>query len=75
MENLTKTELLRILYINGGTMDMGGISAYMMNYYRHFDRSLIQIDFIVHGEDGIYDEEIQKMGGVVYHVPVKKIIY
>lgn len=62
----------RILYINGGTMHRGGIESYMMNYYRNIDRERLQIDFIVHGfEKGVYDDEIEKMGGKIYHVPVK----
>lgn len=62
----------RILYVNGGLMDNGGITQYMMNYYRHIDKSRIQIDFIVHGEErGIYDDEIELLGGKVYQVPVK----
>ena len=63
---------IRILYINGGTMDFGGISSYMMNYYRQFDKSKIQVDFIVHGEGGVYDQEIEKMGGIIYHIPTKR---
>ncbi len=63
---------IRILYVNGGLMHRGGIESFMMNYYRHFDRSLVQIDFIVHGDGyGEYDEEIMALGGNIYHVPVK----
>jgi len=40
-------EPIRVLYINGGIMDRGGISAFMMNYYRHIDRRKVQIDFVV----------------------------
>ena len=62
----------RILYVNGGSMDNGGISAFMMNYYRHIDRKKFQIDFVVHGfEEGIHDSEILGMGGRIYHIPVK----
>jgi glycosyltransferase involved in cell wall biosynthesis len=62
----------RILYINGGRMMNGGIEAYMMNYYRHLDRTKFQIDFVVHGfERGIQDDEIEKLGGKIYRVPVK----
>ena len=39
---------IRVLYVNGGLMNRGGIESYMMNYYRHFDKNKIQIDFIVH---------------------------
>lgn len=62
----------RILYVYAGTMNRGGIESYMMNSYRHIDRTKIQIDFIVHGfEKGVYDDEIESMGGKIYHVPVK----
>lgn len=66
----------RILYVNGGIMSRGGIESYMMNYYRHFDKQKIQVDFIVHGfEKGIYDDEIKEMGGKIYNVPVKSKDY
>lgn len=62
----------RILYIHGGILSRGGTESYIMNYYRHFDRSRMQIDFIVHGfEKGVYDDEIESMGGKLYHVAVK----
>ena len=56
-------EPIRILYVNGGLMNRGGIESYMMNYYRHFNHNKIQIDFIVHnaGGYGYYDEEIKNM--------------
>ena len=53
-------------------MDFGGISSYMMNYYRQFDKSKIQVDFLVHGEGGVHDKEIEKMGGIIYHIPTKR---
>ena len=62
----------RILYVHGSTMNRGGTEAYMMNYYRHFDRSRLQVDFVVHGfGEGAYDAEIKAMGGRIFHVPVK----
>jgi len=57
-------------------MGRGGIESFMMNYYRHFDRTKIQIDFVVHGfEKSYYDEEIKELGGNLYHVPIKSIDY
>lgn len=65
--------MIKILYVNGGLMNRGGIESYMMNYYRHFDRNLLQIDFIVHnaGGYGYYDEEIKALGGNIYVLPQK----
>lgn len=69
-------DIIRVLYVNGGIMDRGGISAYMMNYYRHIDKSKVQIDFVVHGfEKGVFDDEIQELGGRIYNVPVKSKDY
>lgn len=66
----------RILYVNGGIMHRGGIESYMMSYYRNIDRDKLQIDFIVHGyEKGVYDDEIEAMGGRIFRVPVKSKDY
>lgn len=67
---------IRVLYVNGGIMDRGGISSYMMNYYRHIDRSKVQIDFVVHGfEKGVFDDEIKELGGELYNIPIKSNDY
>ena len=69
-------EPTRILYVHGGKLSYGGTEAYMMNYCRRFDKKKLQVDFIVHGfEHGVYDDEIEAMGGTVYHVPVKSKDY
>ncbi len=65
---------MKVLYVNGGLMDRGGISAMMMNYYRHIEPEKIQIDFLVHGfEEGVHDEEIISRGSKIYHVVPKSI--
>lgn len=41
-----------------------------MNYYRHFDRERLQIDFLVHGDGkGDYDDEVLGLGGRIFSVP------
>lgn len=67
------SKVIRILYVNGGLMNRGGIESYMMNYYRNFDRGRIQIDFVVHdaGGCGYYDDEIYKLGGQIFALPQK----
>jgi len=64
---------IRILYVNGGLMNRGGIESYMMNYYRQIDRTQIQFDFLVHngGGFGYYDDEIKSLGGKIYVLPQK----
>lgn len=64
--------MVRVLYVNGNIMKRGGIEAFMMNYYRHIDKTKVQIDFLVHGyEKGVYDDEILSSGGRIFHVPTK----
>lgn len=63
---------VRILYVNGGVMDRGGVSSVMMNYYLRFDPQILQIDFLVHGDIvGERDQEIINHGGKIYRVPPK----
>ena len=63
---------IKVLYINGNIMKRGGIEAFMMNYFRNIDKSVIHIDFVVHGyEEGCYDNEIIAAGSKIYHVPTK----
>ena len=54
----------------------GGVEAVVMNYYRHIDRSKVQIDFIV-DEDSTYipHEEIKSLGGRIYIVPPYQKLY
>ena len=60
---IDEDQKIHIIYINGGIMDLGGISSYMMNYFRYIDHNKFQIDFIVHGDEtGVYDEEIEENG-------------
>lgn len=69
-------EPVRILYVNGGPLNRGGIESYMMNYYRSFDRNKIQIDFVSIGLiRSEYDEEIELLGGNIYYIPKKSKNY
>jgi glycosyltransferase involved in cell wall biosynthesis len=68
-----KSKPIRVLHIVGGVMDVGGIEMFLMNYYRHIDRNLIQFDFcIVEEGNGHFDQEIRSLGGVIYNLPSKK---
>ncbi len=51
-------------------MNAGGIETLLMNFYRKFDRTKIQFDFLTHrSEKGFYDDEIVELGGKLYNVP------
>ncbi|MBR3377769.1 glycosyltransferase family 1 protein [Candidatus Saccharibacteria bacterium] len=49
-------------------LNQGGIENFLMNIYRNIDREKVQFDFIVHHmRRGCFEDEIEKMGGKVYH--------
>lgn len=64
--------IIKVLYVNGGIMDRGGVSSVMMNYYSHIDPMTVKIDFLVHGlRTGVYDKEILEKGSKIYRVVPK----
>ena len=51
-------------------LNRNGLESRIMDIYRNIDRSKVQFDFMIHREDlGDFGEEIQKLGGKVYHMP------
>ena len=61
--------MIRILHCVN-IMDRAGLETMLMNYYRNMDRSQIQFDFLTHRPNkGAYDDEIEKLGGIIYHAP------
>lgn len=69
-------EPIRVLQIVR-KMDIGGVQTMLMNYYRKIDKEKVQFDFIVQGEqEGYFENEILKLGGVIYHVrPMKNLFF
>ena len=52
-------------------MGRGGLETMLMNYYRRIDRSQVQFDFLTHRKERFdYDDEIEELGGTIYHLPV-----
>ena len=50
-------------------MNRNGLENRLMDIYRNIDRSLIQFDFMTNRmEAGQFDEEIEQLGGRVYHM-------
>ena len=65
-------EPIRILYVNGGLMDRGGVASVMMSYFLRIDPKVVHIDFVVHGNGvGDRDEEILHRGSKIFKVPPK----
>ena len=61
----------RILCIISG-MNLGGAETFLMKLYRKLDKEFYQMDFCVNiKEEGVYDSEIIKMGGKIFHIPTK----
>lgn len=65
-------KIIKVLYVNGGIMDRGGVSSVMMNYYLNMNPNEIQIDFLVHGlETGERDNEILSRKSKIFRVVPK----
>ena len=53
-------------------MSAGGAQAFIMNVYRYIDRNKYQFDFLLNRGDGIYNDEIKKLGGRIFIVPTRR---
>ena len=63
---------VRVLFVSGGSLDYGGIASWMLSYAKEFDRSLITVDFLVHGmEPGAREQEALTFDAKVIHVPYR----
>lgn len=61
--------MIRVLH-SVSNMDRAGIETMLMNYYRHMDRDKVQFDFLCNKtKPGAYDDEIEAMGGRIFHTP------
>ena len=70
MTKEAKSEPVHVLHIVGN-MGIGGIETLIMNIYRNIDRSKVQFDFLIHNPtEGEYADEIKRMGGKIYRMPV-----
>ena len=52
------------------SLDTGGAETFMMKIYRKLDKERYQMDFVV-CKDGFYDEEVRKMGGKIFVIPLR----
>ena len=70
--SIKKEEPTRILHITE-MLSAAGIESFIMNMYRHIDRSKVQFDFLVlRNQKEFYDDEIKKLGGKKYFVESTK---
>lgn len=55
------------------SLGFGGIQSFVMNVYRHIDRSQIQFDFLIHHHlEENFEDEVKRMGGKVYCLPSRR---
>lgn len=64
-----KMEPIRVLQVIG-IMNRGGAETMIMNLYRNIDRNKVQFDFVENSfEKAVFDDEIEALGGKIYHCP------
>ncbi len=64
---------IRVLHIIGA-MNRGGAETFLMELYRHIDRTKVQFDYLVYNysnKPGVFDEEIKSLGGKIYNAKCK----
>ena len=75
MENHRKDtkEPLRVLQLNSGSRNFGGVSSFLFQVYRHIDREKIQFDFLAPEETtyGIVRDRINEMGGTIVELGIR----
>ena len=61
--------MIRVLHVVG-KLNIGGAESRIMDLYRNIDRTQIQFDFMQHTPQiCAYQQEVESLGGHVYHVP------
>lgn len=61
--------MVRVLH-SVSYMHRAGVETFLMNYYRHIDRDVIQFDFLCNKKlPGDYDDEIRALGGRIFYRP------
>lgn len=59
--------MIRVLH-SVSYMHRAGVETFLMNYFRHIDRSKVQFDFLCNKHvEGEYDNEIRKLGGRIFY--------
>jgi len=67
--------MVRVLQVLGG-LNRGGAETVVVNWLNNVDRSEIQFDFLVYGDEkGDYEDEVQRLGSKVIHIPLPSSNY
>ncbi len=60
------------ILIFGMTENPGGVESFLMNYYRHLDKTKFQFDFLCNSYEKVaYEDEILELGGKTFHFPAR----
>lgn len=62
---------MKKVLVFGMTSNPGGMESVIMNYYRNIDRSQIQFEFLCNSQEVAYEDEIKKLGGVIYKITAR----
>lgn len=67
----------RVLQINSGSANFGGVSSFLYNIYTHIDKEQVQFDFLSPDKTTyeIKHKEITDMGGNIYEFRIKGNIF
>lgn len=63
---------MKRVLVYGMTSNNGGIEAFLMNYFTHFNKERLVFDFVTDYEIIAWNEEIEKLGGKVYFIPSRR---
>lgn len=65
--------MYRVL-VFGMTENPGGVESFLINYYRHIDRSKIEFDFLCNSYEPVaYEKELMELGGRCFHIIARSV--
>ena len=56
----------RVLHVIG-RLDRGGAETLITEIYKNIDREKVQFDFLVYGGHGVFDREVNRLGGQIFY--------
>ena len=62
---------MKKILVVGFTENPGGIENVVMNYYRNFDRSEVELEFLYSTDSIAFKDEIESLGGKTYKITSK----
>lgn len=63
--------MYRVL-VFGMTTNVGGIESFIMSYYKRFDRTKVQFDFLCNTHDKVaYEDELRKLNSHIYKISMR----